>query len=443
MYKKIFKIKVKNKLFYLKPIKLSYANKNYLSWFDDKDVKNNISFKPKNINELKKSISHFLKDKDVLYFYSIFHKQNHIGNIKIDKFNKEENSVHLGILIGNRNYRGIGLGFEIINFLKKKCAEKKIYTIYLGCNRQNTRALNLYLKLGFKIIQKLKNDYRLSFKYLPSKLILGLAQFNSNYGITNFRKKKITKKLEKKILYYASKNGISTVDTSENYQYDIFKNANLLKNFLINSKISTSKSNVNFLKIKNIFQKYKKNKLNLNTVFIHDGDNLFSHNGRKILKILKKLKKEKIFLKIGLSIYNFDIIKKINKSTGIDVIQLPYNLIDNRLHKYQKKLKNLSIKVQVRSIFLQGSMLKKVKNNIYLSEMYDLMSYHARKSNESLFQMCINHPMSNVNIDEVVVGVRSFNDLNMLVNAKIKNKKYNLKISKNLKNKIINPNLWS
>ena len=197
----------------------------------------------------------------------------------------------MGILIGNRNYRGIGLGYEIINFLKKKCAEKKIYTIYLGCNRQNTRALNLYLKLGFKIIQKLKNDYRLSFKYLPSKLILGLAQFNSNYGITNFRKKKITKKLEKKILYYASKNGISTVDTSENYQYDIFKNANLLKNFLINSKISTSKCNVNFLKIKNIFQKYKKNKLNLNTVFIHDGDNLFSHNGRKILKILKKLKK--------------------------------------------------------------------------------------------------------------------------------------------------------
>ena len=103
----------------------------------------------------------------------------------------------------------------------------------------------------------------------------------------------------------------------------------------------------------------------------------------------------------------------------------------------------MSIKIQVRSIFLQGSMLKKVKNNKNLSKMYDKLIAYSRKLNENLFQMCINHCMSNTNIDQIVVGVRSLNELNMLFNNKIRKKKYNFRISNALKKKIINPSLWS
>ena len=41
MHNKIFKLKVTNKIFYLKPLKKSYVNQNYLNWFADKDIKNN------------------------------------------------------------------------------------------------------------------------------------------------------------------------------------------------------------------------------------------------------------------------------------------------------------------------------------------------------------------------------------------------------------------
>jgi aryl-alcohol dehydrogenase-like predicted oxidoreductase/RimJ/RimL family protein N-acetyltransferase len=443
MYKKIFKLKVNNKIFYLKPLKQTYVNQNYLSWFSDKDVKDNIVFKPRSINDLKTNVINFLKDKNTFFFYSIFFKKNHIGNVKIDNVNKENNSAYLGILIGNKNYRGIGLGQEVIKFIKGLCIENSIYNIYLGCCKKNIKALNLYLKLDFKIIKNLKKSYILLYNYVPSKLILGLAQFNSTYGITNFKKIKLSKNTQNKILRASFLNGIKTVDTSENYLFDVNKNLKLLKNFFINTKISSSSRFLSYKNVKNIIGKYKKNKLNLNTVFIHDGDNLFTKKGLSILKILKRLKKEMLINNIGISIYNFEILKKIDKSTGVDIVQVPYNLIDTRLKIYEKKLSSLSIKIQVRSIFLQGSMLKKVKNNKNLSKMYDKLIAYSRKLNENLFQMCINHCMSNTNIDQIVVGVRSLNELNMLFNNKIRKKKYNFRISNALKKKIINPSLWS
>lgn len=443
MHKKIFKLKVNNKIFYLKPLKQSYVNQNYLNWFADKDIKNNITFKPQSINDLKINVINFLRDKNTLFFYSIFFKKNHIGNVKIDNVNKKNNSANLGILIGNKNYRRIGLGREVIEFIKGLCFKNNIYNIYLGCSKKNINALNLYLKLDFKIIKNLEKSYILVFNYVPSKLILGLAQFNSTYGITNVKKIELSKNTQNKILRAAFLNGIKTIDTSENYQFDVNKNSKLLKNFFINTKISSSNRFLSYKIIKHIIRKYKKNNLVLNTVFIHDGDNLFTKKGFRVLKILKLLKKEMLINNIGISIYNFDTLKKINKSTGIDIVQVPYNLIDTRLKMYEKKLLNLSIKIQVRSIFLQGAMLKKVKSNKNLSKMYDKLIVYSRKLNENLFQMCINHCMSNANIDQIVVGVRSLNQLNMLINAKIRMKKYNFTINEALRKKIINPSSWS
>ena len=210
--------------------------------------------------------------------------------MKIDNVNKKKNSAYLGILIGNKNYRGIGLGREVIEFIKGLCFKNNIYNIYLGCFKKNVNALNLYLELGFKIIKNLERSYILVFNFVPSKLILGLAQFNSTYGITNFKKIKLSKNSQNKILRAAFLNEIKTVDTSENYLFDVNKNLKLLKNFFINTKISTSSRFLSYKNIKNIIRKYKKNKLILNTVFIHDGDNLFTKKGFRVLKILKLLK---------------------------------------------------------------------------------------------------------------------------------------------------------
>ena len=58
----------------------------------------------------------------------------------------------------------------------------------------------------------------------------------------------------------------------------------------------------------------------------------------------------------------------------IDVIQIPYNVADQRGKKYFKFIKKKHIEIQVRSIFLQGALLKKIKSNFKLCEIYNKMN---------------------------------------------------------------------
>ena len=83
---------------------------------------------------------------------------------------------------------------------------------------------------------------------------------------------------------------------------------------------------------------------------------IFSKNGKKIIKILNYYKRKKFFKKLGVSIYDTGIMKKLltDNFFMLDVIQIPYNIIDRRFEKYFKMLNKLKIDINVRSIFLQG-----------------------------------------------------------------------------------------
>ena len=94
-------------------------------------------------------------------------------------------------------------------------------------------------------------------------------------------------------------------------------------------------------------------------MFIHDGDKILENSFRNKIKILYKLKKDNIIKKIGISIYDFTILKKVISKFNIDVIQLPYNLVDRRIEKFKKLFIKNKIQIYARSIFLQGTILKK------------------------------------------------------------------------------------
>ena len=442
MFKKIFKLKKNNKNIILKPLSINKVNRNYFKWFKDKEVNRFIKFKPKNIEELRKNVNKILSDKNI-FFYSIEVNKSHIGNIKVDNIDFVNKQATLGILIGDNKFRNQGIGYIAINSMLNFFSEKNITHIYLGCDNKNYAALNLYLKCGFKIIKKNKNNLILLYNFFSNKFILGAVQFNSIYGITNFKKKKISRKEEIKILKFAFKNGIDEIDTSEDYNFNISKNREYLNEILINSKVSTDTKDNTYLKLKKKFLNYKKKKLNINIIFIHDGDRLFSVKGKKLLSVLKKLKKNEIIKKIGISIYDYEVLKKLKKQNCIDVIQLPFNLIDNRFCIFKKKIIDLKIKVQVRSIFLQGSMLTRVKSNKDLSKMYDHLKIFAKKHNQSIYEICLNHALSEKYIDKIVIGIRSLSQMKKLFDLKIQNKKYQFKLENSLKKKIINPSKWS
>ena len=178
-------------------------------------------------------------------------------------------------------------------------------------------------------------NYKFNFK---KKLILGMAQFGYPYGINNTRKKRISIKNINKVFEFFIKNDLNQVDTAEGYGV----NWNNLKKFnlKIDTKIIIDKKNLNEDKFLDLIDKYKINQKNLiNIIYIHNPEKLFSAYGKKTFSLLKKLKKKKFFNKIGITIYDLHLLKKIVKNFKFDVVQIPYSILDRRFENYFKILK--------------------------------------------------------------------------------------------------------
>ena len=199
-----------------------------------------------------------------------------------------------------------------------------------------------------------------------SKIILGGAQFGMNYGSTNTSKKIDFKNLSK-ILSFAYKNKINTIDTASTYgnsekQIGFYLSDNQKKKFSIYTKIPK----INYIEKKNkktiisVIERSVENSLNLLNISsvdgltIHDTSNFFKKN-KIYLECIKSLKKKKKIKSFGISIYDPNELKKIYKIKEINFIQLPMNILDNRWDEnLLNKIKKKGIKIFARSIFLRG-----------------------------------------------------------------------------------------
>ena len=112
--------------------------------------------------------------------------------------------------------------------------------------------------------------------------------------------------------------------------------------------------------LKNSLNKLKRE--SFDTILIHNAEDLIGKNGKKLFHLLIELKKIGICKKIGVSLYKKKTLRKIFKKFKIDVIQLPYNIIQNEfsdLELLNLKKKYKFLEIHARSIFHQGLLLKK------------------------------------------------------------------------------------
>ena len=184
-------------------------------------------------------------------------------------------------------------------------------------------------------------------------LVIGTSNFNQNYGLSNT---KLRLKEIQKILNLAKKNKIKFIDTALDY--------NLTPNFT--KKISFKKFNI------------KK----FHAILIHRSSDLTTIYGKQIIKVLSSLKKKKLIQHIGVSIYDFNELKKIPSSFKIDLAQIPINVFDQRFlnKKILKFFKNKKIKLQARSVFLQGGLLNKNRKMQKLGEFQDNFAKNCKKN---------------------------------------------------------------
>ena len=287
---------------------------------------------------------------------------------------------------------------------------------------------------------------------MKNEIILGSANFNQIYGITkNFIKKKEIKRS----FNLALKNNIRIIDTSPLYNKSE-KIIGLLNNdkFKIISKIpkiprNIKKKNIKKwvkLKVSNSLKNLKIKKFEC--LLLHNVDSLLSKNGNEIYKNIKNMKRIGLTNKIGISIYDFNILDKILKKFKFDLIQAPFNILDQRLVTtgWLKKLKKRRIKVYVRSIFLQGILLlkhnqlpeklKKLNKNLIIWENW------LKKNKFKPLQVCISFVINQRQLDGIVVGYNNKNQLNQILKQKKMKSSFSIP-NLNIRNrKLIDPRKW-
>ena len=259
------------------------------------------------------------------------------------------------------------------------------------------------------------------------RLALGGAQLGMQYGIAN-ASNEMSMDNVRDILNAAKNYKIDTIDTaigygnSEKYIGDSdilgFKiitklpavpKEKILDREWVSKQIDGSLSR---LRISNLYG-----------VMLHEPNQLINLNGEIIWNQLQMLKEDGVVSKVGYSIGNVLSLNNLLPKYIPDIIQVPFNVLDQRLLNsgWLKRLKDMGVEVHVRSIFLQGLLLmsmskRPAKFNRWANTWKNWDEF--LKINEiSAHEACVNFALSKSGIDRVVVGVDSVKQLDDLLLA--------------------------
>lgn len=166
----------------LKTLNKDFLSQKYVDWMNDPEV---IKYLSSGGDYTIKILEKFLKqiDKNTTLFWAITLKKNnkHIGNIKIDSFDKVNFHCEYGIMMGDKSEWGKGYAKEASKIVIEYCFNNfKLRKINLGVLESNLAALNLYNKLNFKMEAKLIDHV---FHRKKFENVIRMAIFNNNFDL--------------------------------------------------------------------------------------------------------------------------------------------------------------------------------------------------------------------------------------------------------------------
>lgn len=263
------------------------------------------------------------------------------------------------------------------------------------------------------------------------KLALGTVQFGLNYGISNTQGQTQPKEVHR-ILKLAHKSGISLLDTSSSYgnaESILGSYEHLSDQFnIITKTVAVNDLKIEQKHIETIRTTLKNSRDQLKTsqlagVLVHQCDDLFKHSGELIYQTLAEQKSAGHIKSIGASVYHQQQIDDLLAHFDIDIIQLPFNIFDQRLLNSGTldNLKQRNIEVHARSVFLQGLFFAEQSqlNNFFspaFKQLNNLKAY-AKKNDISLIELTLNFVKNIPQIDKMICGVNTCKQLEQLLSA--------------------------
>jgi aryl-alcohol dehydrogenase-like predicted oxidoreductase len=258
-----------------------------------------------------------------------------------------------------------------------------------------------------------------------NNIILGTVQFGLNYGINNKKVKPNSKEIEK-ILNFAYDSGVNMLDTAEAYGTSQLEIGKYHKKSNHKFKVIT-KYHSNFITLDHNIEKRILNNIkelgvsNLYSYMFHSFND-FVNNYKKNIDQLMICKEKGLFEKTGVSIYTNSEFETVLNEYNVDLIQLPFNLLDNvnKRKKLIEKAKIRGIEIHTRSAFLQGlffMQINSIPQKIYpLRNALIQLNQIAKSYNIDINQIALNYVMQQDGIDKVLIGVDNLNQLKTNLN---------------------------
>lgn len=255
------------------------------------------------------------------------------------------------------------------------------------------------------------------------KIGLGTAQWGMDYGVSSLGVK--TNSIEvSNILSFAQKIGIKLIDTASLYgDAETVLGMQKIDNFLLVTKTSQfAQSSIHPKDIDKMLTDFYKSlsllKLdNIYGLLIHHADDLLVPGGEFLSNALMSLRDRGLVKKIGVSIYDPNIIEILYKRIDLDIVQLPLNIFDQRaIHNGSLDfLNDLGIEVHARSAFLQGLLLMPLCDvHQYFSKWYELLSaWHERCDLDGTtpLQSALGFVVSQNAVDYCIIGLENLEQL--------------------------------
>jgi aryl-alcohol dehydrogenase-like predicted oxidoreductase len=257
-----------------------------------------------------------------------------------------------------------------------------------------------------------------------SKIALGTVQFGIDYGVNSVNGQ-VRPEEVKKILSYARSKDIDLLDAAPVYG---ISEKILGRMNISNFKVVTKTRHFDSFEIKNKDVKLLNNDFHhslkdlkqdsIYGLLVHNADDLLKPGAEKLFDQLQELKQAEKIVKIGVSVYDHSQLQSILDNFDIDLVQLPFNILDRRMidSGMLATLRSKGTEVHVRSIFLQGLLLMSEQNRPdkfnRWSSLWKIWHEWLNDNQITAVEAAIRHAVSTPEISKVLVGVDTADQLN-------------------------------
>lgn len=271
-----------------------------------------------------------------------------------------------------------------------------------------------------------------------SKIGLGTVKFGMPYGINNGAEETSESEVAS-ILLYAKSLGIDTLDTAYAYgKSEKVLGCNDLAAFKVVSKFALKHNHSIAEQLKHSLQA-----LNIDKLYgylAHRPDELARDPAQ--WDLLNGLKNAGYIQKIGFSFSQMREVEAVLAQGMVpDLIQVPYNYLDNRFEQTMINLKKNGCEVHIRSAFLQGLFFSDTHSlNPYFDEVKPILIQQQQFGKElpgMLLKFCTDKHF----IDKVIFGVNNLEQLQGNISSVSTSRSLPL-MDLNISEAILNPSKW-